>query len=268
MSANAGYGYYDYCKNKSESFATWFRDCTGCPYPADSWMPNQNDYNKYKRYMQNTGAFSFWLMTNVRDSYTYGVTAGDEVRRFRVNDMMDARPMLKVFLNGDMEYCRPHVKCKENMISAMSKVDGVDLDVIRFISEILYHGVRNIKVEDSAESVRSLFEGGYCYYFAQILKDAFPGGELCVCYPYGHIVYAYKGVMYDISGVSDAEYEELIPVDILTAEELECFRHVSDKVYPTDIKEVYARWKATGRTVDAGNYVQLMKSAERSRVFG
>lgn len=163
-------------------------------------------------------------------------------------------------------------KCKENMMQSMSEVDGVDLNVIRFISDVLYHGARGVKVEHSAETIRSLFEAGYCYYFAQMLKDAFPGGEICLCYPYGHIVYAYKGVMYDISGVSGAEYEELIPIDLLTAEELIAFRHVSNEVYHLDVKAVYDRWKATGRTIIAGNYVQLKRdtagsTVERSSVF-
>ena len=48
--------------------------------------------------------------------------------------------------------------------------------------------------------VQQLFENGFCYYFAKILKDAFPGGELCIPWPIGHFVYKYNDKYWDISG--------------------------------------------------------------------
>lgn len=41
-----------------------------------------------------------------------------------------------------------------------------------------------VTVEASVETIRSLFEAGYCYYFAKMLEDAFPGGVACLCYPF------------------------------------------------------------------------------------
>ena len=88
---------------------------------------------------------------------------------------------------------------------------GGDSDVIRFIADVLFHGGNGVTAEDSVETIRCLFEAGYCYYFAKMLEDAFPGGQVCLCYPYGHVVYVFGGVAYDIGGVSDAEYEMYIP---------------------------------------------------------
>ena len=51
------------------------------------------------------------------------------------------------------------------------------------------------------ETVRRLFQAGYCYYFALILKEAFPDGEVSWAAPFGHIVYVYQGIPYDIDGV-------------------------------------------------------------------
>lgn len=51
-----------------------------------------------------------------------------------------------------------------------------------------------------SEIIQQLFENGYCYYFAKILKDVFPGGELCIPWPIGHFVYKYNDKYWDISG--------------------------------------------------------------------
>lgn len=58
---------------------------------------------------------------------------------------------------------------------------GGDPKVIEFISDVLFHGVLRVTTNDSVETIRSLFEAGYCYYFAKMLEDAFPGGSrVCV----------------------------------------------------------------------------------------
>lgn len=68
--------------------------------------------------------------------------------------------------------------------------------------------------EEAEETVRHLFRAGYCYYFAKMLEIAYPGGEVCVCYPYSHMVYHYNGKYYDIEGEYDKDWEDceyLIP---------------------------------------------------------
>ncbi len=68
-----------------------------------------------------------------------------------------------------------------------------------------------------------LFSKGYCYYFALMLNDAFPGGQICWAAPHDHIVYLYDSVPYDIDGICDKECS-FLPVDML-GDVLECYRH-------------------------------------------
>lgn len=105
--------------------------------------------------------------------------------------------------------------------------EGGDKRVIKFISEVLFHGAPEVNPEDAVESVRNLFEAGYCYYFARMLEDAFPGGVACLCYPFGHIVYIYEGIAYDINGISDSEHEYYVPISEL-GKAIDSFRHVPD----------------------------------------
>ena len=83
-------------------------------------------------------------------------------------------------------------KEKLNFIENNVNIWGGEENVILFIVDILYNCAPDVPIEDSIESIRHLFEAGYCYYFAKMLEDAFPGGTICVCYPFGHIVYVYN----------------------------------------------------------------------------
>ena len=44
---------------------------------------------------------------------------------------------------------------------------------------------------------------GNCYYFALILKDRFPQGEIFYDVIYGHFVFKYNGNYYDYSGINE-----------------------------------------------------------------
>lgn len=129
-------------------------------------------------------------------------------------------------------------KAKETWKAQRIEMGG-DPKVIGFISDILFHGTGGVSAEDSIETIRNLFEAGYCYYMANMLKDAFPGGDICLCYPYGHIIYAYEGVAYDINGVSDAEYEMYIPAKI-AGQVLFDFRHIPGMDYGATEDEIEA----------------------------
>lgn len=75
------------------------------------------------------------------------------------------------------------------------------------------------------EIIRTLFRAGYCYYFAIMLKDAFPEGEICWAAPFGHIVFVYNDIPYDIEGVYCGEAEDFIPIRYM-GETINDFRHV------------------------------------------
>lgn len=72
------------------------------------------------------------------------------------------------------------------------------MEILEFI-ENFRCGLGQFTDEESGITQR-LFENGFCYYFAKILQDAFPGGELCIPWPIGHFVYKYNDEYWDISG--------------------------------------------------------------------
>lgn len=99
-------------------------------------------------------------------------------------------------------------------------MQGVREEVIKFIANVLYH-----QGPENTEIIRSLFRAGYCYYFAQMLKDAFDRGTVCLAYPFGHIVWEDdNGIAYDIEGVYK-EYERLIPISKM-GRGIRDFKHV------------------------------------------
>lgn len=75
-----------------------------------------------------------------------------------------------------------------------------------------------------------LFTSGYCYYFANMLKEAFGEGKVCLCYPFGHIVYVKDYIPYDITGKYDGEAELFIPIEYLDPKDISNFKHASDEV--------------------------------------
>lgn len=99
-------------------------------------------------------------------------------------------------------------------------------DVLKFIANILYHGAPEVELSDSAESIRSTFRAGYCYYFALMLKDAFNRGCICWAAPFSHMVWMdTNSIPYDVEGVYSGEAECFIPISYLD-EELWSFKHV------------------------------------------
>lgn len=138
---------------------------------------------------------------------------------------------------------------------------GGDKDVIHFIANVLFHGALGVRIEDSIETIRSLYEAGYCYYFARMLEEAFPGGQVCLCFPYGHIVYIYDGIAYDICGISDAEYEMYIPVTELD-EALVGFKHISKQtvtVSRDDLRRIGERCRHNNTYVIAKSYYDCLR---------
>lgn len=93
-----------------------------------------------------------------------------------------------------------------------------DKKVLGFI-----YDVQHACAEEDVAVIQRLFRNGYCYYFALMLQDAFPGGEIMWTIGGGHICYKYLNVAYDITGVYSKDctlvsYHEL-------GDLFECFRH-------------------------------------------
>ncbi len=93
-----------------------------------------------------------------------------------------------------------------------------DNNVLYFIYDVISNAG-----QDGIDVIVNQFTGGYCYYFALMLKEAFPGGYIAWTRPYGHICYMYKGLPYDVTGIYMGE-GEIVPYEQL-CDTLEAFRH-------------------------------------------
>lgn len=72
------------------------------------------------------------------------------------------------------------------------------LDILDFIKNFR---TKSGEFDENTEgSVCHLFTDGYCYYFAKILEEAYPGGTICKPWPIGHFIYKYHDNYYDIDG--------------------------------------------------------------------
>ena len=92
--------------------------------------------------------------------------------------------------------------------------------ILYFIANFIYHcGI------DADEIIQEQFRAGYCLHFAMILKEMFPGGEICWCAPFGHMVYVYKDIPYDIEGINTSDCDHYIPISFIK-EGIKDFMHI------------------------------------------
>lgn len=139
---------------------------------------------------------------------------------------------------------------------------GGNKQILEFIAGVRFQCSPACSTDTSVETIRYLFEAGYCYYFARMLEDAFPGGDVCLMYPFGHITYVYDGIIYDIGGVSDAEYESLIPIKYL-GNTISIFKHNGDSdVSREDGRRVADECIKQGNVIDGKGYFELTKRSQ------
>lgn len=103
-----------------------------------------------------------------------------------------------------------------NFYKENDKYKNVNMQVLEFIAEMTFFP--NLDCTSDG-CIDHLFLNGYCYYFAQILNTAFPGGTICWSVDRGHIVWLdgtdlENDIAYDITGVYE-DYEELRPISYL-----------------------------------------------------
>lgn len=101
---------------------------------------------------------------------------------------------------------------------AYSDSEKPDRRVLRFIFDILISCG-----QENSHTIWQFFHQGYCYHFAVLLKEAFPGGYLVWAKPYAHICYMYQDFPYDIEGLY-AGAGELVDVWNL-GDVIESYRH-------------------------------------------
>lgn len=92
-----------------------------------------------------------------------------------------------------------------------------------------------------------VFVNGYCFYFANMLREAFNGGDVCWSVGRGHVVWVDDNdVAYDISGVY-YDFDQLVSVDYLGAL-VNDFKHNGWKYTVPDSR--ISKWCAENKVLD------------------
>ena len=125
------------------------------------------------------------------------------------------------------------------------------IDILDYINNLRTN--RGALTKKEEEGVRKTFRSGYCYMFANLLKTAYPGGQIMLAFPHSHVVYQFRGKVYDIEGEIDMSKVDhiLIPVTkgIFGLDLYNKFRygfmHVEEPEGPISISEmitIYINW--------------------------
>ena len=148
----------------------------------------------------------------------------------------------RIFKNFTSEIINLSVLAEIEFVQSSIKFcPKADKQVLYFIANFIYHcGV------DADEVIYEQFRAGYCLHFAMILKEMFPGGEICWCAPVGHMIYMYKDNPYDIEGVSSSDCDYYIPISFIK-EGIKDFMHIPGIGFNASeeyIKDAIERYKA------------------------
>lgn len=125
--------------------------------------------------------------------------------------MMEDNIMSKEKLSYPYPEHFPKNKLLGIMIEPLGKPND---EIVNFISDFTHSDMDMCKYVCNAMDE---FKTNYSFYFAKVLEAAFPGGTVCLQYPYKRIVYVHNGEIYDFNGWqdrSDIDYEgtDVIPV--------------------------------------------------------
>jgi hypothetical protein len=148
---------------------------------------------------------------------------------------------------------------------------GADKLVINFIGDIKFYKAPGVTLEASVPVIDSVFNDGYDYYFAMILEKAFPGGKICVMYPFLQVCYVYENVAYTIDGIAKSlsdylagnKKECLIPIEVLGEE---VFVHIPGeeaKICKDDINTAVENYLIDNKPVVA----LVLPSSEESKSY-
>lgn len=129
---------------------------------------------------------------------------------------------------------RIFVRDKKQFVNTQVKA-GADRAVAGFIANFLLH-----ERPENTECVRALFQSGYCYYFAHMLRTAFNRGTVCWAAPFGHVVWLDDdGTPYDVEGLYFGEATDFVPEDYLGDAVLD-FKRVPGQKFNASKKDLAA----------------------------
>lgn len=130
---------------------------------------------------------------------------------------------------------------------------NVNEKIIEFIGNFYKS---NDKSHEECEVIRKQFRNGYCYHFAVILRDLFPGGEMCIAAPFGHIVYVYENIPYDVEGVYDGEATDFIPISFL-GDRITNFKHIPGEYVKETVDDVANTIKAYRKIINKNDDITV-----------
>ena len=166
----------------------------------------------------------------------------------------------RIFKNFTSEYIDLSVLAEIQFVQANLKFcPKANKQVIYFIANFIYHcGV------DADNIIQEQFHAGYCLHFAILLKEMFPGGEICWCAPFGHMVYMYEDIPYDIEGVNSSDCDHYIPISFIK-EGIKDFMHIpgvsfnASQKYIDDAIERYKQHCLYTKNAKDANYISYTK---------
>ena len=122
---------------------------------------------------------------------------------------------------------------------------NADITVLQFIADFMYVGHDKNNMMRRADYLTETFRAGYCYYFAHILQKAFPNGSVCWAAPFGHLIFMYAHIPYDIEGVYVGEAEYFIPEEYLgrTVEDFLHIRGVAHNATEQELTHIIEKYK-------------------------
>lgn len=142
---------------------------------------------------------------------------------------------------------------KKFVQSNLKENKDADESVLYFIADFLYCGSTEEEALVRVQILHETFRRGYCYYFAHMLKNAFQQhGEVCWAVSFGHFVWQYNGVQYDIEGVYCGEASVFIPESYM-GETINDFTHIRNNAHNTTGKEISSiieKWENRNKEED------------------
>lgn len=101
---------------------------------------------------------------------------------------------------------------REDFIKRLTML-GADTELVSGIADFLYQQVDDIEMKVSLKVIMEFFSTNYSFQFAKMLKNAYPGGGIYMTEHESHFVYVYKGIAYDINGITNYNCQHLIASD-------------------------------------------------------
>ena len=136
------------------------------------------------------------------------------------------------------------------------------------IEEFIFSFLNHQKSAESSEIIRKQFRTGYCWHFANILRDTFHRGRIYWTAPLGHMVWGdpASGKYYDIEGEYIEDQHDvfyMIPTDFLGVG-IRSFMHIPNDGH---VESIYSRKELIEVVKTYCNYNNILYDKEIEKYF-